>query len=98
VQDYEAVRDQLITAFGRCQAFTVVSRYEGMPRTDGIGRGRRCCMHIFVRSVQAIAIAASTGGPPVLMQIFSSLLKTFRCRSSSSSISFRRLSRDLLNG
>jgi len=77
VQDYEAVRDQLITAVRTMSGVTVVSRYEGMPRTDGIGPRTALLHAYFVRSVQAIAIAASTGGPPVLMQIFSSLPQDF---------------------
>jgi len=77
VQDYEAVRDQLITAIRTMSGVTVVSRYEGKPRTDGIGPRTALLHTYFMRSVQAIAIAASTGGPPVLMQILSSLPQDF---------------------
>jgi two-component system, chemotaxis family, protein-glutamate methylesterase/glutaminase len=77
VQDYEAVRDQLITAIRTMSGVAVVSRYEGKPRADGIGPRTALLHTYYMRSVQAIAIAASTGGPPVLMQILSGLPQDF---------------------
>jgi two-component system chemotaxis response regulator CheB len=77
VQDYESVREQLLTAIRTMSGVTVVMRYEDMPRKDGIGPVTAMLHTYFIRSVRVIAIAASTGGPPVLMQILSSLPQDF---------------------
>jgi two-component system chemotaxis response regulator CheB len=77
VQDYETVREQLITAIRIMSNVTVVLRYDEKPRTSGIGPITAMLHTYFIHSVQVIAIAASTGGPPVLMQILSSLPQDF---------------------
>ncbi len=75
--DFEAVRAQLITAVRAMSDVKVVSRPSTLPRGAGIGLRTAVLHDHFARSVQVVAIAASTGGPPVLMQIFSALPKDF---------------------
>lgn len=76
-QDYETVRAQLITSIRTMAGVTVVGRHAGSLRRDGIGLRTAMLHEIFTRPVGLIGIASSTGGPPVLMQIFSSLPKDF---------------------
>jgi two-component system chemotaxis response regulator CheB len=77
IQDYEAVREQLITAIRTMSNVTMVARYKEAPKAGEIGPMTAMLHTYFMRSVQVVAIAASTGGPPVLMQIFSSLPQDF---------------------
>jgi len=72
-QDYETVRTQLISSVRALSGVKLVARHGIVPRADGIGPMTAILHAYFARSVQIIAIAASTGGPAVLMHIFSNL-------------------------
>lgn len=76
-QDYDLVRAQLITSIRTMAGVAVVGRPTGSLRRDGVGLRTAMLHEIFSRSVGLIGIASSTGGPPVLMQLFSSLPKDF---------------------
>jgi two-component system chemotaxis response regulator CheB len=77
VQGYEAMREQLLAAIRLMAGVKVVALYKEPPRADGIGPMTAVLHSYFIRSVEAIGIAAAIGGPPVLMQILSSLPQDF---------------------
>jgi len=73
-KEYEAVREQLISSIRGLAGINLVARPR--KKTDqpaNIG-AKTAMLHSYVlRAVQAVAIASSTGGPPVLAEILSSL-------------------------
>lgn len=76
-QDYEAVREQLVTAIRSMATIQVVPHYQASARVKGVGP-RTAMLHSFInRPIQAIVMGSSTGGPPVLQQIFSNLPDDF---------------------
>ena len=77
MNDFEAVRNQLLTTVRTMAGVKVVGRHAAVARPEGVGLRTAMLHDYFSRAVQVIAIASSTGGPPVLMEIFSSLPKDF---------------------
>lgn len=77
LQDYDVVRDQLITAIRTMAGLKLAPHRDKAPQTPNIGPMTAMLHTYFIRTVQVIAIAASTGGPPVLMQLLSSLPPNF---------------------
>lgn len=72
--DYEKVRAQLVSTIKAMSKVRLVKRAS---RRDGAGPMTAMLQSAFSHPIQLIAIASSTGGPPVLMQIFSELPKDF---------------------
>jgi two-component system, chemotaxis family, protein-glutamate methylesterase/glutaminase len=77
VRDFEVVKNQVISSIRSMSKVPVVRRYDPTLRKEGIGPMTAILHAYFSRPIKAIAIASSTGGPPVLMDIFSSLPKDF---------------------
>ncbi len=77
LRDYQAVQDQLLVTIRTMAGVQVVKRGTGMLNRDGIGPMTAMLHDYFSRPVRVIAIGASTGGPPVLMRLFSSLPADF---------------------
>jgi two-component system chemotaxis response regulator CheB len=76
-QDYEAVRGQLVGTIRSMANVQIIPRQQTSVRAKGVGP-RTAMLHSFInRPIQAIAIGSSTGGPPVLQQIFSNIPKDF---------------------
>ncbi len=77
-KSYETVRDQLIAAIRSLAGITLLPRTHKMAvRPANIGP-KTAMLHSYVlQSIQVIAIAASTGGPPILAQILSALPDDF---------------------
>jgi two-component system chemotaxis response regulator CheB len=76
-QDFEAARDQLIKTIRTMAGVTVVRRRHKLHGPDGIGPMTAMLYAFINRSIRVIAVGASTGGPPVLNQIFSGLSGDF---------------------
>lgn len=77
VQDYEAVRSQLISAIKTMAGVKVIGRRDSTPRKEGIGPMTAMLYAYFSRPIKVVAIASSTGGPPILMELFTNLPKDF---------------------
>ncbi len=77
-KDFEAVREQLITSIRTLSGVNLILRpHKKTGHLTNIGP-KTAMLHSYVlRSIQAIAIASSTGGPPVLAQILSGLPEDF---------------------
>ena len=75
-QDYEAVREDLLSTIRTMAGVKVIGRKSGMKK-DGVGPMTAMLLDYFTNPVRVVAIGASTGGPPVLMDLFSSLPKDF---------------------
>jgi two-component system chemotaxis response regulator CheB len=73
-KDYESVREQLITSIRTLSGVNLIPRpHKKADHPANVGP-KTAMLHSYVlRAVQAIAIASSTGGPPVLAEILSSL-------------------------
>ncbi len=77
VDDYDAVRDQLLSAIRSLAGARLLLRHDAATQSSDVGPLTALLHTYFIRSVQVIAIASSTGGPPVLMQILQSLPADF---------------------
>jgi two-component system, chemotaxis family, protein-glutamate methylesterase/glutaminase len=77
LRDFEAVRTQLINSIRSMSKVPVVRRFDPNMRREGVGPMTAMLHAYFMRPIKVIAIASSTGGPPVLMDIFASLPKDF---------------------
>jgi two-component system chemotaxis response regulator CheB len=77
-KDFDAVREQLITAIRTLSGVTLIPRpHKQADHPANIGP-KTALLHSYVlRAVQVVAIASSTGGPPVLAKILSSLPDDF---------------------
>ncbi len=76
-QDYENVREQLVTAVRTLAGVTVIPRRESKLATSRVGPMTAMLQAMFDRPIQLIAIGASTGGPAVLKEILQELPKDF---------------------
>ncbi len=76
VQDYEGVREDLLSTIRTMAGVKVIGRMNRMKK-DGVGPMTAMLLDYFTKPVRVVAIGASTGGPPVLMKLFSSLPKDF---------------------
>jgi two-component system chemotaxis response regulator CheB len=73
-KDYDAVREQLITSIRTLSGVNLIQRTHKKSDQPGVIGPKTAMLHSYVlRAVQTIAIASSTGGPPVLAEILSSL-------------------------
>ncbi len=77
VDDYDRVRDQLLSAIRSLAGAQLLQRRAVTLSSSDIGPLTALLHTYFMRSVQVVAIAASTGGPPVLMQILQALPADF---------------------
>jgi two-component system, chemotaxis family, protein-glutamate methylesterase/glutaminase len=77
LKDFEAVRSQLISTIRSMSKVPVVRRYDPQLHKDGVGPMTAMLNAYFSRPIKVAAIASSTGGPPVLMELFSQLPKEF---------------------
>jgi two-component system, chemotaxis family, protein-glutamate methylesterase/glutaminase len=75
--DYEAVREQLVTAVRTMAGVPVVGRPKNPLIDSQIGPMTALLQAMINRPIRVIAIGASTGGPPVLFSILSNLPKDF---------------------
>jgi two-component system chemotaxis response regulator CheB len=77
-KDFDSVREQLITSIRTLSGVTLIPRqHKKADRAANVG-AKTAMLHSYVlRAVQAVAIASSTGGPPVLAEILSSLPEGF---------------------
>ena len=77
-KDYDSVREQLITSIRTLSGVKLILRpHKKADHPANIG-SKTAMLHSYVlRAVQVVAIASSTGGPPVLAQILSSLPDDF---------------------
>jgi two-component system chemotaxis response regulator CheB len=77
-KNYDLVREQLISSIRSLSGIRLIQRTnKTADRPANIGPMTAMLHSIMLRSVQAIAIATSTGGPPVLAQILSALPDDF---------------------
>ncbi len=77
-KNFEAVRNQLITALRSLAGLPMIRRIPVTGKLSGDVGPKTAMLHSYVlQSIQAIAIAASTGGPPVLAQILGALPPDF---------------------
>lgn len=76
-KNFDAVRDQLISAVRTLAGLKVLSRNTAAFSSNNIGPMTAMLYSLFTHPVRIVAIAASTGGPPVLKYIFDNLPKDF---------------------
>ena len=77
-KDYDAVRKQLITSIRTLSGVNLIPRSHIKSHQPGRVGPKTAMLHSYVlRAVQAVAIASSTGGPPVLAEILSGLPEGF---------------------
>jgi two-component system, chemotaxis family, protein-glutamate methylesterase/glutaminase len=77
LKDFEAVRSQLISTIRSMSKVPVVRRYDPQLHKEGVGPMTAMLNAYFSRPIKVIAIASSTGGPPVLSELFSQLPQDF---------------------
>ncbi len=77
VDDYDAVRDQLISAIRSLARAQLLQQRTAAITSSDVGPLTALLHNYLLRSVQVVAIASSTGGPPVLMQILEALPADF---------------------
>jgi two-component system chemotaxis response regulator CheB len=76
-KDYESIQSQLISTIRTMADVKVIGRTHFSLGKDSVGPMTAMLHDYFTHPVRVVAIAASTGGPPVLMQLFSQLPKDF---------------------
>lgn len=76
-KNFDAVRDQLLNAVRTMAGIKVLSHNKAAFSANNIGPMTAMLYSLFTQPVRVIAIAASTGGPPVLKYIFDNLPKDF---------------------
>lgn len=76
-KNFEVVRDQLINAVRTMAGLKVLSHKRAAFSADNIGPMTAMLYTLFTHPVRVVAIAASTGGPPVLKYIFDHLPRDF---------------------
>lgn len=77
-KDYDFAREQLITAIRTLSSVNLIPRRHKNVEHAALIGPKTAMLHSYVlRAVQVIAIASSTGGPPVLAQILSRLPADF---------------------
>jgi two-component system chemotaxis response regulator CheB len=77
-KNYDQVREQLLTSIRTLSGLTLIQRHNKKTELPANVGPKTAMLHSYVlRSIQAIAIAASTGGPPVLAQLLSALPDDF---------------------
>ena len=72
-KNYDVVRDQLISTVRTMAGIKVLSRNKAAFSANTIGPMTAMLYSLFTHRVRVVAIAASTGGPPVLKYIFDNL-------------------------
>ena len=77
VDDYDTVRDQLLSSIRSLAGAKLLLRRDMPAQAASVGPLTALLHTYFMRSVQVVAIASSTGGPPVLMQILEALPADF---------------------
>ena len=76
-KNFDAVRDQLLNAVRTMAGIKVLSHNKAAFSANNIGPMTAMLYSLFTQPVRVVAIAASTGGPPVLKYIFDNLPKDF---------------------
>jgi len=77
-KNYDQVREQLIISIRTLSGLTLIPRHQKKSELPANVGPKTAMLHSYVlRSIQAIAIASSTGGPPVLAQVLSALPDDF---------------------
>jgi two-component system chemotaxis response regulator CheB len=76
-KNFEIVRDQLINTVRTMAGIKVISRSKGGYSANSVGPMTAMLQSLFTHPVRVVAIAASTGGPPVLKYILENLPREF---------------------
>jgi two-component system chemotaxis response regulator CheB len=76
-KNFDIVRDQLVSTVRTMAGIKVLTRNKAGFTTSNIGPMTAMLQTLFTHPVRVVAIAASTGGPPVLKYIFDNLPKEF---------------------
>ena len=76
-KNFDAVRDQLITTVRTMAGIKVLTLNKAAFSADNVGPMTAMLYSLLTHPVPIVAIAASTGGPPVLKYIFDHLPKDF---------------------
>lgn len=77
LKDFDVVRAQLTSTIRSMSKVPVVRRYDPQLHRDGVGPMTAMLNAYFSRPIKVIAMASSTGGPPILMELFSQLPQNF---------------------
>jgi two-component system chemotaxis response regulator CheB len=76
-KNFDVVRDQLVSTVRTMAGIKVLTRNKAGFTTSNVGPMTAMLQTLFTHPVRVVAIAASTGGPPVLKYIFDNLPKDF---------------------
>ena len=76
-KNFDVVREQLISTIRTMAGLKVLSRSKASFSANNVGPMTAMLQSMVTRPVRLVAIAASTGGPPILKYIFDNLPKEF---------------------